>query len=67
MTPTDPCATGASRCSTCAASRWAARIAELVGPRDLTVTATTYTHVLVDEGELDYPHLLQTSQGRRSG
>ena len=35
-----------------------ARIAEFVGQRDLTVTANTYTHVLVDEAELDYAALL---------
>lgn len=35
-----------------------ARIAELVGQRDLTVTANTHTHVLVDEPELDYAALL---------
>ena len=35
-----------------------ARIAEFVGQRDLTVTANTYTHVLVDETELDYAALL---------
>ena len=35
-----------------------ARIAEFVGQRDLTVTANTYTHVLVDEHELDYAALL---------
>jgi hypothetical protein len=31
---------------------------EAVGQRDLAVTANTYTHVLVDERELDYPALL---------
>lgn len=31
-----------------------ARIGELVGQRNLAVTANTYTHVLVDETELDY-------------
>ena len=35
-----------------------ARIGEFVGQRDLTVTANTYTHVLVDEAELDYANLL---------
>jgi integrase len=35
-----------------------ARIAEFVGQRDLTVTANIYTHVLVDEAELDYVELL---------
>ena len=35
-----------------------ARIGEFVGQRDLTVTANTYTHVLVDEAELDYAALL---------
>jgi hypothetical protein len=32
--------------------------AEFVGQRDLTVTANTYSHVLVDEAELDYAELL---------
>jgi integrase len=36
-----------------------ARIGEFVGQRDLTVTANTYTHVLVDESELDYAALLR--------
>jgi integrase len=35
-----------------------ARIGEFVGQRDLTVTANTYTHVLVDETEVDYAELL---------
>jgi integrase len=35
-----------------------ARIAEFVGQRDLTVTANTYTHVMLEEGELDYSALL---------
>jgi integrase len=35
-----------------------ARIGEFVGQRDLTVTANTYTHVIADEGELDYAKLL---------
>jgi integrase len=35
-----------------------ARIGEFVGQRNLAVTANTYTHVLVDETELDYPNLL---------
>jgi integrase len=35
-----------------------AKIAAFVGQRDLTVTANTYTHVLVDETELDYANLL---------
>ncbi len=30
-----------------------ARIGELVGQRNLAVTANTYTHVLVEESELD--------------
>jgi hypothetical protein len=37
--------------------RWA-RIAEFVGQRDLSVTANTYTHVMLDETELDYEQLL---------
>ena len=46
-------------CCTCAAMPWA-RIGEFVGQRNLAVTANTYTHVLVDEAELDYAALAQT-------
>jgi integrase len=35
-----------------------ARIGEFVGQRNLSVTADTYTHVLLDETELDYGRLL---------
>jgi integrase len=35
-----------------------ARIGELVGQRNLAVTANTYSHVLIDETELDYARLL---------
>ena len=35
-----------------------ARIGESVGQRNLAVTANTYTHVLVDETEIDYAELL---------
>ena len=35
-----------------------ARIGEQVGQRNLAVTANTYTHVMLDEGELDYGALL---------
>jgi integrase len=35
-----------------------ARIGEHVGQRNLAVTANTYSHVLADETELDYPNLL---------
>jgi integrase len=35
-----------------------ARIGEFVGQRNLSITADTYTHVLVDEAELDYGRLL---------
>ena len=35
-----------------------ARIAEFVGQRDLSVTANTYTHVMLDETELDYEQQL---------
>jgi integrase len=31
-----------------------ARIGEAVGQRNLSVTADTHTHVLIDEAELDY-------------
>jgi integrase len=35
-----------------------ATIGQNVGQRDLAVTANTYSHVLADETELDYPNLL---------
>jgi integrase len=35
-----------------------ARIAEFVGQRDLTVTANVYSHVMLDEAELDYAEML---------
>jgi integrase len=35
-----------------------ARIGELVGQVDLATTANTYTHVLMDEAEVDYDELL---------
>jgi integrase len=35
-----------------------ARIGALVGQRDLAVTANTYSHVLIDEGEVEYAKLL---------
>ena len=35
-----------------------ARIAQFVGQRKLSVTADTYTHVLMDEAEIDYAALL---------
>jgi integrase len=38
-----------------------ARIGEYVGQRDLAVTANVYTHVLIDETELDYGSLLARS------
>jgi hypothetical protein len=37
-----------------------ARIGALVGHGDLVTTARTYTHVVADEAELDYPRLLTT-------
>jgi integrase len=36
-----------------------ARIGEFVGQRNLAVTANTYSHVLVDETELDYERMLR--------
>jgi integrase len=39
-----------------------ARIGEHVGQRSLAVTADTYTHVLLDETELDYATLLGHDQ-----
>jgi integrase len=38
-----------------------ARIGELVGHDDLMTTARTYTHVVADEGELDYSALLSST------
>jgi integrase len=38
-------------------TRWA-RIGEHVGQRSLRVTADTYSHVLIDERELEYERLL---------
>ena len=38
-----------------------ARIGEHVGQRNLAVTANTYTHVLVDESEIDYGSLVVLS------
>jgi hypothetical protein len=35
-----------------------ARIGEHVGQRNLAVTANTYTHVLIDEAELNYEALV---------
>ena len=40
-----------------------ARIGEQVGQRNLAVTANTYTHVMLDEGELDYGALLAGNAG----
>jgi integrase len=40
-----------------AGTPWA-RIGEHVGQRNLAVTANTYTHVLIDESELDHAELL---------
>jgi integrase len=34
------------------------KIGELVGQRDLSVTANTYSHVMLDETEVDYARLL---------
>jgi len=36
-----------------------ARIGELVGHDDLITTARTYTHVVADRRELDYPALME--------
>jgi hypothetical protein len=41
-----------------------ARIGERVGRRDLKVLADTYTHVLIDETEVDYAALLSDAIGR---
>jgi hypothetical protein len=34
------------------------KIGELVGQRDLSVTANTYSHVMLNETEVDYARLL---------
>ena len=39
-----------------------ARIGEHVGQRDLKTTADTYTHVLIDETEVDYTRLLTAGE-----
>lgn len=39
-----------------------ARIGEAVGQRSLRVTSDTYTHVLVDEAELDYFALVASEE-----
>jgi integrase len=36
-----------------------ARIGELVGHDDLMTTARTYTHVVADEGELEYAAIIE--------
>jgi integrase len=36
-----------------------ATIGQYVGQRDLAVTANTYSHVLIDETELDYAEVLR--------
>lgn len=41
-----------------------ARVGEFVGQRALKVTADTYTHVLMDETELDYAHLVIRTRAR---
>jgi integrase len=41
-----------------------ARIGEFVGQRDLTVTANTYSHVMLEEGEVDYAALPGMPGGR---
>jgi hypothetical protein len=38
-----------------------------VGHDDLVTTVRTYTHVVADEGELDYSSLLASSVGRAEG
>ena len=38
-----------------------AQIGQFVGQRNLAVTANTYTHVLLDDRELDYRKLLADS------
>jgi integrase len=40
-----------------------AEIARFVGQRKLSITADTYTHVLVDGAEVDYRKLLEHARG----
>lgn len=40
-----------------------ARIGEVVGHGDLVTTARTYTHVLVDEREIEYADLVRRAPG----
>ena len=35
-----------------------ARIGEQVGQRNIAITANVYSHVMLDEGELEYAKLL---------
>jgi integrase len=42
-----------------------ARIGEQVGHDDLMTTARTYTHVVADEGELDYERMLRWGEAAR--
>ena len=44
-----------------------AEIAELVGNRSAKVLADTYTHVLMDEREVDYAAMLKRSYGPGDG
>ena len=44
-----------------------ARIGEHVGQRNLAVTANTYTHVLVDENEIDYAALVEGAGRQNHG
>jgi integrase len=39
-----------------------AEIGRFVGQRKLSITADTYTHVLSDAKELDYPGLLRSAR-----
>ena len=39
-----------------------ARIGEHIGQRNLAVTANIYSHVLIDETELDYENLLERAR-----
>jgi hypothetical protein len=51
--PRTTCATGESQSCTCKGCP--GLIAEFVGQRSLKVSGDTYTHVLMDEREVDYP------------
>jgi hypothetical protein len=43
------------------------RVGEQVGQRSLAVTANTYSHVMLDQAEVDYAQLLRAYQASQNG